>query len=66
MIEKGHLTDWLTCRRFERDKMAKNHFFYQMAAADRAEGGQVEPVLGRLSLFKSDPVFNQTHPTTVF
>jgi hypothetical protein len=23
-----------------------NHFFYQMAAADRAEGGQVELVLG--------------------
>jgi hypothetical protein len=37
-----------------------------MAAADRAEGGQVEPVLGRFSLFKSNPAFNQTHPITVF
>ena len=25
---------------------SENHFFYQMAAAGRAEGGQVEPVLG--------------------
>jgi hypothetical protein len=29
-------TVWLTCRWFEQDKIAQNHFFYQMAAADRA------------------------------
>ena len=27
----------------------RNHFFYEMAAADRTEGGQVEPVLGAYS-----------------
>jgi hypothetical protein len=43
--DENHSTAWLTCRRFERDKIAKNHFFYQMAAAGRAGGGQVEPVL---------------------
>jgi hypothetical protein len=31
---------------FGKATNSENHFFYQMAAADRAEGGQVEPVLG--------------------
>jgi hypothetical protein len=35
---------WLTCRRFEQDKIMKNHYFYQMAAGDHAEGVQVELV----------------------
>jgi hypothetical protein len=31
---------------YSRTSDSENHFFCQMAAADRAEGGQVEPVLG--------------------
>jgi len=42
----GRPTVWLTGRRFWRDEKARNHFFYPMAAADHAEGGQAEPVLG--------------------
>jgi hypothetical protein len=41
-------TVWLTHRRFEQNNKTENHFFCQVAAADRAEGGQVEPVLGAL------------------
>jgi hypothetical protein len=46
MGSQSGLTDGLTCRRFELNKIAEGHFFYRMAAADRAGGGQVEPVLG--------------------
>jgi hypothetical protein len=30
-----------------KTRLRKSTFFYQLAAADRAEGGQVEPVLAR-------------------
>jgi hypothetical protein len=41
---------WLTGRRFEQDKIAQQHFCYQMVATDLApnEGGQVDVVLARI------------------
>jgi hypothetical protein len=45
---------WLTCRRCWRDEMARNHFFYQMAAASprqRRSGGagvgRMNAIIGR-------------------
>ena len=43
------LTEWLTCRRFERDKTAEIIFSAQWPPQTHAEGGQVEPVLGGLT-----------------
>jgi hypothetical protein len=50
-IYTSRLTVWLTHRRFEQNNKTENHFFCQMVAADRAEGGQVDPVLGMERLF---------------
>jgi len=36
--EITRLTVRITCRRFGQDTTAKNHYFYQMAAVDRAVG----------------------------
>jgi hypothetical protein len=40
------LTVWLTCRRLNKTRLRKTTFSTKWPPHPRAEGGQVEPVLG--------------------
>jgi hypothetical protein len=46
--KKQRPTDWLTCRRFGKTPDLKITFSIKWPPCTRAEGGQVEPVLGEL------------------
>jgi hypothetical protein len=48
LVTEDRLMNWLICRRFEKDKTARNSFFTKWLPHTHARGGQVEPVLGRI------------------